>query len=101
MYFTYDAGGFRRDSGYYSIPLRYPFLARTYGVKKKYSKLNKNEAKSYLTIEVDTKKIYIKNDISYNELLSDRNRLYKKRAIKNAVIFFLFIAIVIILKCII
>ena len=96
VYFTYTAGGFRNDDGNYSIPLRYPFLIKTYGVKKKYSKLNRNEAKSYLTIEIDTQKIDIENDVGYKELINDRNRLYRKRAIRNTIIFF-----TIILLCIV
>ena len=96
VYFTYEAGGFRNDDGKYSIPLRYPFLIKTYGVKKKYSKLNRNEAKSYLTIEIDTQKIDIENDVGYKELINDRNRLYRKRAIRNTIIFF-----TIILLCIV
>ena len=97
VYFTYEAGGFgNNDDGKYSIPLRYPFLTQTYGVKKKYSKLNRNEEKSYLTIEIDTKKIDIENDVGYKELINDRNRLYRKRAIRNIIIFF-----TIILLCIV
>ena len=67
-------------------------------IKKKYSKLNKNEAKTYLTIEIDTKRIDIENDISYKELLSDRNRLYKKLAVRNAIILGVLILLVILLK---
>ena len=50
IYFTYDAGWGRNDAGKYSIPLRYPFLEKTYGMKPKYSKLNKNQSKTYLTV---------------------------------------------------
>ena len=96
VYFTYEAGGVRKDDAKYSIPLRYPFPIQTYGVKKKYSKLNRNEAKSYLTIEIDTQKIDIENDVGYKELINDRNRLYRKRAIRNTIIFF-----TIILLCIV
>ena len=95
LYFTYEADGFRNDSGQYSIPLRYPFLEKTYGITKKYSKLNKNESKAYLTIEIDTERIDTENDISYKELLSDRNRLYKRRAIRNAVVFGVLVLLVI------
>ena len=95
VYFTYEVGGFRNDDGKYSIPLRYPFLIQTYGVKKKCSKLNRNEAKSYLTIEIDTQKIDIENDLGYKELISNRDKLYRKLAIRNAIIF-----LVIILICI-
>ena len=75
-----------RESGAYSIGLLYPGLEKTYGVKKKYSKLNKNEAKAYTTIEIDTKKIDIDNHIGYKELLQDRNRLYKKLTVRNALV---------------
>ncbi len=88
VYFTYNSGWAKNDSGKYSIPLRYPFLEKTYGVKKKYSKLNKNQAKKYLTVEIDTERINIENDIGYRELVDDRNRLYKKLAIRNTIIFF-------------
>lgn len=93
IYFTYEAGGGRNDAGKYSIPLRYPFLDKTYGVKSKYSKLNKNRRKTYLTVEIDTQKIDIENDVRYKELISDRNRLYRKLAIRNAIIFLVLIII--------
>ena len=96
VYFTYDAGCWRNDDGKYSIPLRYPFLEKTYGVKPKYSKLNKNQSKAYLTVEIDAQRIDIKNDVGYKELINDRNKLYNKRAIKNGFIFLLAILICII-----
>ena len=89
VYFTYTAGGFRNDAGKYSIPLRYPFLEKTYGMKPKYSKLNKNQSKTYLTVEIDTQKIDVESNIGYKELVNDRNRLYNKLAIRNALIVFL------------
>ena len=95
IYFTYEAGGARNDAGKYSIPLRYPFLDKTYGVKINHSKLNKNRRKTYLTVEIDTIKIDIKNDVGYKELINDRNRLYRKLAIRNAILF-----LVLIIMCI-
>ena len=89
IYFTYNAGWGRNDAGKYSIPLRYPFLEKTYGMKPKYSKLNKNQSKTYLTVEIDTQKIDVENNIGYKELVNDRNRLYNKLAIRNALIVFL------------
>lgn len=86
IYFTYEPSGSRKDEAKYSIPLRYPFLDKTYGIKSKLSKLNKNERKTYQTIEIDREKIDIENDVGYKELVSDRNRLYKKLAIRNAII---------------
>ena len=97
IYFTYEAGGVRNDAGKYSIPLRYPFLDKTYGVKSKYSKLNKNRRKTYLTVEIDTQKIDIQNDVGYKELISDRNRLYRKLAIRNAIIFLVLILLYVLL----
>lgn len=95
VYFTYDAGSGRNDEKY-SIPLRYPFLEKTYGVKSKYSKLNKNQSKTYLTVEIDTHRIDIENDVGYKELINDRNNLYNRRAIRNVFIFLL-----VVLMCII
>lgn len=92
IYFTYMLGPIY-ESGEYDLLLLYPGLEKTFGVKKKYSKLNKNEAKDYRTIETNTKKIDVERDIAYNELLRDRNRRYKKLAIKN----FIFASILIIL----
>ena len=51
--------------------------------------------KKYRTIEIDTKKIDIKNDVGYKELINDRNRLYRKLAIRNAILF-----LVLIIMCI-
>ena len=89
IYFTYEASGAGNDAGKYSIPLRYPFLDKSYGVKTKHSKLNKNRRKTYLTVEIDTQKIDVENNIGYKELVNDRNRLYNKLAIRNALIVFL------------
>ena len=57
---------------------------------------NKNQSKTYLTVEIDTQKIDIENDVGYKELISDRNKLYNKRAIRNGFIFLLAILICII-----
>ena len=86
VYFTYNAGWGLNDAGKYSIPLRYPFLEKTYGARAKYSKLNKNQSKTYLTVEIDTQKIDIENDIGYKELVNDRNKLYGMLALRNAII---------------
>lgn len=94
-YFTYQEVGGNNDTGRYSIALRHPFLEEIYGVKGKYSKLNKNNAKTYLTVEIDTKRIDIENDIAYKELLHDRNSLNKKLAIRNTAIFLVVVLIVI------
>lgn len=99
IYFTYEAGSTRNDDGKYSIPLRYPLLDKTYGVKNKYSKLNKNRKKSYLTVEIDTQKIDINNDVGYKELVNDRNRLYRNLAIRNAII--LLVLVVACITCVI
>ena len=40
VYFVWEST--TRGEGKYSIPLRYPNLMRTYGIKKKKSKLNKH-----------------------------------------------------------
>ena len=87
VYFTYVVSSGRKDSGKYDITLRHPFIDKTYGVKNKYSKLNSNKSKSYLTLEIDTEKIDIENDESYSELISDRNSLNKKLAIRNFILF--------------
>ena len=92
VYFTYEPSGSRNGDWKYSIPFRYPRLDQTYGVKKKKSKLNRNQAKWYRTIEIDTQRIDVQNDIAYQELVLDRNKLYKKRAIRNLMIFIAFIA---------
>ncbi len=100
IYFTYNSGWARNDSGEYSIPLRYPFLEKTYGVKAKYSKLNKNKNKLYSTVEIDTDKIDIENDVGYKELISDRDELYTKLAIRSVVAFLVIILILFVFICI-
>lgn len=98
-YFSYTCE--RVGDGKYSIPLRYPLLDETFGVKKKKSKLNKNsilKSKANTIIEVDTHKIDIENDIGYKELRHDRNKLYFLITIRNiaiilALIVFLFVVI--------
>ena len=80
-YFTY---GLITQEGKYNISLMYPMLEKTYGLK--ISKLNKNQARFYRTIEIDKKQIETKHKVGYNELISDRNRLYKKYFIRNTII---------------
>ena len=74
-YFTY---GLATQEGRYSISMRYPFLDKTYGVQKKKSKINGNDAKTYHIVEIDIKKISEnkKLEIGYKELIHDRNCLY-------------------------
>ena len=85
-YFAWEAT--YTGEGKYSIPMRYPFLKKTYGVKKQKSKLNKNAVTKHVTIiEIDTDRIDIYNDLAYQELKKDRNHLYLLRFLKNFVIF--------------
>ena len=79
-YFTYAVGNSHLNEGYFSISLRYPGLKETYGVKKKKSKINKNEAKAHQIVEIDLQKINIETDVGYKELRSDRNRLHALEA---------------------
>ena len=84
-YFVWDATA--TGEGKYSIEMRYPFLEKTYGVKKSKSKLNANTLATFGTIiEVDTKKIDIQTNIGYQELKSDRNRLYRQRFFRKVII---------------
>ena len=77
-YFCYTPTPPRNDGGTFSIPMRYPFLEQTYGVKKKYSPLNKNQSKTLCVIEVDPQKM---QSTGYHEMLHDRNRLYALRTL--------------------
>ena len=79
-YFTY---GLSTQEGKYSISLRYPFLEKTYGVKKKKSKINSNEGKKHQIVEIDLNRIDVNNDVGYRELIEDRNRLYLRYFIRN------------------
>ena len=77
----------RIGEGKYSIPMRYPFLEIHYGVKKKYSKLNKHSHIKHDTIiEVDTRKIDVDNDTDYLELKRDRNKLYTLFFVRNIIV---------------
>lgn len=93
-YFTYSCD--RIGEGKYSISLRYPNLEKTYGVKRKKSKLNKaNVTKGVTVLEVDIDRILTTSDIGYRELVKDRNKLYFIRAIRNSAIFLLMLLILI------
>ena len=85
-YFTYGSGLHSEKDGYYSIELRYPFLKKTYGVKKKYSKINANEAKALNIVEIDLKRIDITTNIGYLEMVHDRNHLYRMLGIRFLVL---------------
>lgn len=84
IYFTFSLGTFHRNEGYFDILLRYPTLETTYGVKRKLSKINANEAKAYQIIEIDTARIDVESNMGYRELMKDRNKLYVLKAVRNA-----------------
>lgn len=94
-YFTYT----NTQEGKYSISLMYPLLEKTYGVKKKKSKINSNEAKAHTIIEIDLKKVDVKNDIGYKELINDRNRLYRKYFAITFSAISISIIVLVLLKC--
>ena len=94
-YFTH---GLNTQEGNYSISLRYPLLEKTYGIKKKKSKINAKDRKSYNIVEIDTNRIDIKNNVGYKELISDRNRLYRRYFIRNLILFLVPTAIVILVN---
>lgn len=87
-YFTY---GDNLNESYYSIGMRHPFLEKRYGVNKKKSKINANESRSHRIVEIDRQKIDYPNNVDYQELINDRNRLYSRYFLRN----FIFVAIVI------
>ena len=68
------------------MALQYPLLEKTYGVSKKKSKINANESKTLNIVEIDTDKIDIQTDVGYKELISDRNRLYRRYFIKHLLV---------------
>lgn len=94
-YFTYDY--LSAYEGAYSIDLRFPFWEKTYGVKRKKSIINSNQAKKRNIIEIDTKKIDIKKDAGYLELISDRNRLSLRFFIRNLAVIAIVILILLLL----
>ncbi len=91
-YFTYDA---TKREGKYSLSMRHPFLEEKYGIKKKKSKINAQERKPYLIVEIDTQKIDIQNDVGYKELLADRKRLSLLYFLRNVGLFILSVIIII------
>jgi hypothetical protein len=82
--------------GRYSIDMRYPSLAKTYGKNKKKSKLNNNSFKNSVNIiEVDPQK----KDYAFDELRHDRNRIYILQYIVNSgILFFVFSLTVILIN---
>ena len=96
-YFTYYITA--PCNGKYSVADRHPFLEKIYGVKKKKSKINSNESKVYLTVEIDLKRIDVQNNIGYKELIDDRNRLFKKLFIRDSLglLFFVILFVVLLL----
>ena len=83
-YFTY---GLSTQEGKYDLMLQYPQLEKTYGVKKEKSKINSNENKSYNIVEIDIERVKAEKIVGYQELLSDRNRLYTQYFIRNLALF--------------
>ena len=77
-YFVYYPGdmGFRRGDAKYSLTLRHPHLEKMYGMKKSMSKLNRfaqHRISGFTVVELSTQAL---SDLGYQELLSDRCRLY-------------------------
>ena len=89
-YFTYQI--FTQEEKY-NLLLMHPFLEETYGVKKKKSRINANKTKVYQIVEIDTDKIDVAHDVGYNELVSDRNRLYFRYSVRNYIVFSVIILI--------
>lgn len=95
-YFTYSCD--RTGDGWFSISLRYPNLKKTYGKKRKKSKLNKANISIGVTIvEIDTDRISI-SDIGYKELIKDRNRLYFFRAVRDVTLVLVMLLILIVVQ---
>lgn len=84
-YFTYSHL-VAPNEGKYDVSLRFPFLENTYGVNKKKSQINANETKAHQIIEIDLKRIDVEKDVGYQELVSERNRLYLRHFIRNAIV---------------
>lgn len=96
-YFTYSCESI--GDGRFSVALRYPNLANTYGKKKNKSKLNKaNISKGVTIVEIDTARISIFENIGYKELIKDRNRLYCLRALRNVAVVLAMLMILIIVQ---
>ena len=89
-YFTYQI--FTQEAKY-NLMLMYAFLEKTFGVKEKKSKINANKTKKYQIVEIDTDKIDVAHDVEYNELVSDRNRLYFRYSVRNYIIFSIIVLI--------
>lgn len=86
IYFVFNCGGVHKDEGKYSILLKYPLLKKEYGLSSHRSFLNKNmrnKIKHKNIVEIDPTKL---NDGFY-ELITERNKLYLKRTIKNIIAF--------------
>ena len=92
-YFTY---GLSTLEGKYNLSLQYPFLEKTYGVKKRNSKINSSKSKVYQIVEIDLDRIDISNDVGYKELICDRNRLYLRYFIRNLFCFVLAVIVLVI-----
>ena len=97
-YFAWDPTA--TGMGKYSIPMRYPFLIKTYGKHKKKSQLNRNSLQKGDTImEVDTERIDVSSDVGYKELVSERNRLYSLMTLEFCGLILLCLALIIIIFC--
>ena len=80
----------------YNVLLLHPLFEKTYAVKKKKSKINSNETKKHLIVEIDLAKIDVQNNVEYKKIILERNRLHLLFFIRNAamIIFSLIIIIV-------
>lgn len=95
-YFTYFIP--IKGEGKYSLSLRYPFLEKK--IAKKNSQINSNNKKWLNVIEVDLDKIDVFNDVYYKELVADRNNLATRYFVRNTVLFFIILVLLIVCKAI-
>lgn len=97
-YFVYHIGAApRRDEGFFSMSLRYPLLQQDIGLSKNRSHLNRNAGSGNAAkaiLEVDTERALTQ----YQELVSERNRLYLLEFLRNGAILALVILLLMIVN---
>lgn len=84
------------NNGYYNFSMRYPMLRQTFGVPMWRSKLNLNNRKARVIIEMSPDIVNSDRVQEYYDLVKERDKLYIRYAIKTAV-FFAFCGIMLLL----
>ena len=85
-YFLWHGGGHLKSDGKFDLNLRYSDIAKTFGVPRSHSKLNTFSRRTPAFLRIIEVKPQPDDPEAYEELIRDRNRLYRLETLRNCMI---------------